>query len=419
MKQPKLLKSALLFPLALSCLAANLSADGFFFRNFEFIVRVERPGEAILQLALEGNGAESLQTISAEVFAAKAENLSNWTLTYDGITVDLLEAKIDADRLHVDFRIDSVYQDLIPMKPAVGKLQIVYDDGTKRLSASNPTPTKGPGLIPKGIGLKDKKTAEFDLSGGVQAGVNASPQYFWEANVKYPILLPWGNPGRHTIAPVFKGSASKQANADPDSLVAGLVYTMSKPFTGRTGILWSSSLFSYEFERKLSDLPLIEAGEIVTKSKVEKNSNYKWDSTLSYMNAWRPVNFALRGGAEFGRVASRSILPSSQSAEQLAFLRPLAQANLFRRFGASKNVSVDSTYTIRLPLEPEPFKRAGLNGDKSFLTTRARHHFGTDLDFSLVDGFTLSVKYRYGSLPPSFKFLDHQVTVGIGILLKR
>jgi hypothetical protein len=32
-------------------------------------------------------------------------------------------------------------------------------------------------------------------------------------------------------------------------------------------------------------------------------------------------------------------------------------------------------------------------------------------------GSNLTVQYRYGSLPPTFTFIDHQVTIGFEVVL--
>jgi hypothetical protein len=283
--------------------------------------------------------------------------------------------------------------------------------------------TKRPGkcfyALPKVTGTASKKDAEVSLSGGMQAAENAKPLYYWEASVKAPCFLPIGIvPGAHTLIPLFQGSASQQSNADPDTMLAGIDYVYRRAFSPRIGVIVNLTALSYEFSRKLSEEAIIESGELGSQEKIDKNANLRWAALPEFTFAPRFVNVAVAGGIEFGRVQGRTIRPQERSEKESTFARPMTRVNLFRQFGAGR-LTLDATHTLRLPQTAEPFRRKSENGGKAFLTTKPRHHVSCDADIQVVTGLSLSLKYRYGSLPPNFLFLDHQFTAGFAVLLKR
>jgi len=46
-------------------------------------------------------------------------------------------------------------------------------------------------------------------------------------------------------------------------------------------------------------------------------------------------------------------------------------------------------------------------------------YIGADLDLMLTEAFGISLKYRYGSLPPSFKFVNSTISIGLMLQLKQ
>jgi hypothetical protein len=48
-----------------------------------------------------------------------------------------------------------------------------------------------------------------------------------------------------------------------------------------------------------------------------------------------------------------------------------------------------------------------------------RHYFGSDLDLMFSDPLGISLKYRYGSIPPAFKFVNHAVSIGLTFKIKQ
>jgi hypothetical protein len=150
-------------------------------------------------------------------------------------------------------------------------------------------------------------------------------------------------------------------------------------------------------------------------------SNLTKRETLRFVHGWRPFNYVLSAGIDAGRSATRTVKADANSRESQAVFRPRFEADLYRGFfaGDRKVVGVDAHYTVRLPRTAEPFQRASLNDGEPILTTKPRHHVETNVNVFLNKGTAITTTYMWGSLPPSFEFVDHQVTIGFTILLAR
>ena len=126
-------------------------------------------------------------------------------------------------------------------------------------------------------------------------------------------------------------------------------------------------------------------------------------------------------GTEVGSAVSRSVQNlTSKPGYSDNPLRAVAGVDVYfqlPKVGKYPFLSVDGHYTVRLPFHPEPFKEAGVNNGNEFYSTQARHYIAVNLARTLVKGSNVTVQYRYGSLPPTFNFVDHQVTIGFEVVL--
>jgi hypothetical protein len=86
-------------------------------------------------------------------------------------------------------------------------------------------------------------------------------------------------------------------------------------------------------------------------------------------------------------------------------------------------VTIYGNYSARVPLLGEPSTKPGLiDGERTLVTTvnkDVRHHVEAELDWNFLKYVSLALKYQYGSLPPLFKQVDHQVTLGATVKLKK
>lgn len=270
----------------------------------------------------------------------------------------------------------------------------------------------------------EKEDADIDITGGFQAGVNAKPQYFWSAKAQCALLGDAGTSATGELDLSFTGEASQQRNADPDSLKAGITWRkrIAIPKT-RRGWIFNADALSYEFERAVKSEAVLGAGEIQQREFLEKNSNLMWTGMARYVTGLHPLNVTLGlAGFEAGRSLTRTIKSDSRSSAQQLVSRLNfnidAYTHLFTK-GNRRIVTFHGHHTLRVPFRPEPFTRASENGGKMYLTTKPRHWTLVELIFPIANGASINLQYKRGSLPPSFEFVDHQVTIGFNLLLAR
>jgi len=123
-------------------------------------------------------------------------------------------------------------------------------------------------------------------------------------------------------------------------------------------------------------------------------------------------------GAEAGHNYKNELKPKGIG----NFWRPKLGADFYfviLKPGIFDRIAFSTQYNVRLPQSAEIFKETIHGSKKVFLTTRPRHYVASDLNFMLSPAYGISLKYRYGSLPPSFQLVDSNVSVGLIIQLKQ
>lgn len=265
----------------------------------------------------------------------------------------------------------------------------------------------------------DKDKATVDITGGLQVGVDAKPQYFWSAKAGCSML---GQPaeGAGQLSLSFKSEASQQANADPDSMKAGATWLRRVPVQHRKGWIFTADPLAYEFERKLKDEYIIQDGKLVKRPYAQKNSNLMWSGMARYVTGFRPMNLSIGlVGFEAGRSLTRTVKASSNGSDQQAIVRLWFNADAYEDlfFGKKRVAVLHGHYTVRVPFKAEPYICATESGGNMYLTTKARHWTLVEMLFPFTTGLGLNVQYKRGALPPTFQFVNHQVTVGFNLLL--
>jgi len=276
----------------------------------------------------------------------------------------------------------------------------------------------------------DKKNPNLDVSGSLQTGVAAKPQYQWNVLAQ----APWEHDGLNwdfTAGPKFTGIASQETNADPDSLSA----SAATEFYFFRHSLAPNILFnpiSYEFERKAKQEAVLVNGKPTVHNYQQKNTNLIVSAGLQFVTGFGhgkkahtgfPVGLNINLGTEIGSAVSRSVLnqnpkPGYSDNPLRAVAGSDVYFDVYRPAGWKYPLlNVDGHYTVRLPFHPEPFQEAGVNNGNQFYSTQARHYITASLSHTIVAGSNFTVKYLYGSLPPTYSFVDHQVTIGFEVVL--
>ncbi len=284
-------------------------------------------------------------------------------------------------------------------------------------------------MLPQFALTGDKKKANLDASGSLQTAVGATPLYQWSVLAQYPVEY-LGTNYVFKAGPKFTGLASQQTNADPDSLslrAAGeFDFPDAKLGSRPLPINLDFNAVDYEFERKAKQEAVLVNGKATLNPYQQKNTNLIVSGGVQFVEAWRygkvnlpNVNLSL--GTEFGSAVSRSVLnknPKGGFSDNP--LRAVAGADVYfdlPKVGSQPLLTVDGHYTVRSLFHPEPYSQEGVNGGNQFYATKARHFIAVNLARAIAKGANLTVQYKFGSLPPSFTFVDHQVTIGLEIVL--
>ena len=84
-----------------------------------------------------------------------------------------------------------------------------------------------------------------------------------------------------------------------------------------------------------------------------------------------------------------------------------------------KRVFVNADYLVRLPHRAEISIEKIDDNDVFTITKKPRHLVNTGVDFMFSDAFGITAKYEFGSLPPSFRLVDHKVSAGFTLKLRQ
>ena len=285
--------------------------------------------------------------------------------------------------------------------------------------------------------VSDPKNADIRISFGTQSAISATPQYNWDIAASYPLFLS----GRQAITPSVSSKASQSPNLDPDSSIIHSTYSWVKPMSsGLDGFIVSVDLIGYQFERKAKQQAVLVNGKPQLQPYYKKNANLIWSDSVTFVpriygSPKRLLDdISMTLGTEYGKSVSRSIVKTTTTTTaNYPVLRSVATIDYYwnaffyctkgstpcQPSDTAPHIQFDGHYTVRSPFLSEPFKQAYVNAGNEFYTTKPRHYAMLNLVYNPVVGIGVSLKYEYGSLPPTFQFLDNQLTTGLQIQLSR
>jgi len=374
--------------------------------------------------SVEVGSGISLAAITAQQLSLLQDKTS-WNVTYAGRRLDLANIEFNT-RLDVislvykDGEVVEAFASDIPKKGVSVKF-MSFPEVIVRTGSPPVTDRSFLTLCRTFAPTSKKDQADVDITGGFQAGKDATPQYFWSAKVQ---CKAGGNARKKLgeFAFAFKGEASMQRNADPDSLKVGLKWERRAGIPNSIGgFQFIGDALAYEFERSVKKDYVINGGQVVGQDFLKKNSNLMWTGMARWVTSARPMNITVGfAGFEAGRSLSRTIKIASQKQSEQPVVRLHFNADVYRNIysGSRKVVIFHGYHALRLPLYQEPYVRISENGGKMYLTNKPRHYTLLEMAFPFNDGLAINVQYKRGSLPPSFEFVNHQVTIGFNLLLK-
>lgn len=249
---------------------------------------------------------------------------------------------------------------------------------------------------------KGKEDADIYFSGTVVGARGSKPLYAFESKLGYLFNLK----KKGALGPRAEVNAASQSNIDPDSVKASVSYEKLVVLGPARGLILRSDAVGLEFDTENRTRNLI----------TELNGTFVLPPARLGEHTFAAVDFmaGFEGGHNYRHKLNEDGL-----------------GNLWRwKFGVNftlvalkpplfKRIDFNAGYLVRILSSAEPFTKTINDEDVTTLEKKPRHHVGSDLDFMFSDALGVTLKYRYGSLPPAFKFVDHSVSVGLTFKLKQ
>lgn len=249
---------------------------------------------------------------------------------------------------------------------------------------------------------KGKKDADIYFNGSATGQRGSGPAYSIDAKAGYLQSLR----GAGAIGGRAAFVTDSGADIDPDSITVSATYQKVFVLGSPWGIILNSDFLGGEFdkENKTRNLTTEIDGTLVLPSKNIGENNF---ATMDFM-----------GGFEGGHNYKHELTPKGLG----NIWRPKFGANAYFVALAPRffnRINLSANYILRLPQTAEPFTEK-VNGAKvTSLTKKPRHDLGIDLGLMFAPSYGFTISYRYGSLPPDFKLVDHKVSVGFTLQLKQ
>jgi hypothetical protein len=342
-------------------------------------------------------------------------NVANWRLAVvagaDRRDLTLTGAAWDRSTKQVALRFSR--DSLQTIKLTMASWEALFIGGGRQLTATSPEPKAGGAFT----AAKGKDDASLYLFGSFLAGRYTKPIYVIDAKVDYKNELRksgwfWhGSAAASTntdaVAPVDK------VRIDPDSISTSFV--LSKTYnTDAPGI--------YALELALSPV----TGEFTRETGVA-NVVATGQLTVLFTPVRQMFAFYPSIGYDVGHVIVKPDTIADQAVDFAGWntisrgvAGATAELYVFKPDPTDTDwyyFTIDASYTARVPFAAEPFVEPGtVNGQRVAVTSvrrNVRHEIEVAANWNLGRYAGVQVQYKYGTLPPLFQLVDHQVTVGI------
>jgi hypothetical protein len=347
---------------------------------------------------------------------------SNWAVykypagSADPVEVDIKEARFVPDD-SVELSVETVANENVSRWVAIFN-RLNFPSGSTTDSAQAAT-GEGPFSA-----AKSRKEASIYISGSLAAAEKSKPQYAIDSSIE--LFKDLGSAGALGLQSTLL--ANQGPEVDPDSIRAFATYRKYFPFrSGKTGLhkkntgaglVIDLAGIGGEFNRGTSD----------PKKRLEKpqvsNLIYASPQALFLLPRWSASaavksEIELLGAVEIGhRLETLPLQGTEANITRLLFGSNIYVYTLSETTG--RKLMVTGQYRVRLPhvAEPYGFKDASNTFTLTF-DRRPRHYTGVDLDYLVTPGLALSVKYKWGSLPPLFPKITNQVSIGLSLMVKQ
>ena len=248
---------------------------------------------------------------------------------------------------------------------------------------------------------KGKDDADIYFSGTAVGARGSKPLYSFESKVGYLQRFSFGSLGGRVSA-----DAAKESNIDPDAIKATASYEKIILLGTLNSIILESDFLGVEFDKENKTRNLstgLDAKLIIPPARLGEKS-------------YAAIQFL--AGFEGGHNYRNKLDPDGLGNYWRWKLGANAYFLVLNPPGLNR-IDFNTDYKVRLLNSFEPFSEKINDKDVVSLRKKPRHYVASNLDFMFSDSFGVTLQYRYGSLPPAFKFIDNSVSLGLTFKLKQ
>lgn len=249
---------------------------------------------------------------------------------------------------------------------------------------------------------KGKDDADIYLFGSATGAHKSKPIYSIDAKLAYY----WDLKAAGAIGPQFTFTSDEGSDVDPDSITAKLAYENIFILGPARYLFLNIDAVGGEFDKEGDTKNFISG----LRAKYVPRSVFLSENNIAAID----FSFGVEGGRNF----KNAVDPDGSGG---IFRLNLGAAAHFVALapGKFKRIFINADYFVRLPQRREIFIEKIGDDDVFTLRKRARHLVAADVDLMFSDAFGITIKYQYGSMPPSFKLMDHKVSAGFTMKLRQ
>jgi hypothetical protein len=249
----------------------------------------------------------------------------------------------------------------------------------------------------------DKDDADIYVFGSATGAHKSKPIYSIDAKLGYYF---WDFKRHGRLGPKFTFTSDEGSDVDPDSITLKLAYENIFVLSPARYLFLNVDAAGGEFDKEGDTRNFISGVNV----KFVPRSVFLSETNIAAVD----FTAGVEGGHNF-----KNVVDEDGSGGILRLNLGLGAHFVALAPWKFKRININGDYLVRLPQRREIFIEK-IGDDDVFTTTkRARHLVNADVDFMFSDGLGLTIKYEYGSLPPSFKLVDHKVSVGFTVKFRQ
>lgn len=273
------------------------------------------------------------------------------------------------------------------------------------------------------IPASNKQNAAIYFSGLYSPAIGNPPQFSVDAVLNPQFHLSENNLCDPRLGFNAQIKTDKRPTVDPDSYVIAPSYSMfilgcgatsSARYSGRS-VLFTWDIFGPEFEAKGKDLNLVSAPmlsnffrvwPLPSKATTTKESATVYLSPTIGLEVGTNTKNGLEAngsGVIFRGVMGVDLSVRYQPSKSFVLKKVLLSASYRARIPAFSEIS---TNTVMLPGSTKAT-------DIFSLSSVARNHVQSELDFMFTDVWGITLKDEYGRIPPAFRLVENNASIGL------